>query len=208
MNLFNTSLKAAVLGCCAFLFGLQSWGQCGLTIESSPAVLPEAGTVYRFYIEADDPTDKLSAIFGNDQMPLAISCPGGIYNNAFNSSWNASGINPALVPVFPDLADDSFATIGLDGPAAGVPGAEDPSLVQDASLPVTVSGFFQDLTGTVTDLNVNTLTGASWYVLNTAANALPTNGRWLVAQVTTTGDLSGTLNAQIFPLGVGADQHS
>ena len=90
--------------------------------------------------------------------------------------------------------------------AAGVPGAEDPSLVQDASLPVTVTGFFQDLTGTVTDLNVNTLTGASWYVLNTAANALPTNGRWLVAQVTTTGDLSGTLNAQIFPLGVGADQ--
>ena len=32
------------------------------------------------------------------------------------------------------------------------------------------------------------------------------DGRWLVAQITTAGDLSGTLNAQIFPLGVGADQ--
>ena len=39
---------------------------------------------------------------------------------------------------------------------------------------------------------MNTLTGASWYVLNTAANALPTDGRWLVAQITTTGSISGT----------------
>ena len=51
-------------------------------------------------------------------------------------------------------------------------------------------------------LDVNTLTGGSWYVLNTAANALPSNGRWLVAQITTTGSISGQLNYQVFPLGV------
>ena len=58
-----------------------------------------------------------------------------------------------------------------------MPGAEDPSLVQDASLSPTVSGYFQ---AGGTELNVNTLTGASWYVLNTAANALPTTdvGWW------------------------------
>ena len=56
-------------------------------------------------------------------------------------------------------------------------------------------------------MNVNTLTGASWYVLNTAANALPdADQRWLVAQITTTGSISGTLNYQIFPLGDGANQ--
>ena len=49
------------------------------------------------------------------------------------------------------------------------------------------------------NLNVNTLTGASWYVLNTAANALPTDGRWLIAQITTTGSISGTFNYQGFP---------
>ena len=53
---------------------------------------------------------------------------------------------------------------------------------------------------------MNTLTGASWYVLNTAANALPTDGRWLVAQITTTGAISGTINYQVFPMGDGADQ--
>jgi hypothetical protein len=189
----------ALLGMAPFM-GANA--QYGLTIESD-ADATALGTVYRFYVEANDPTDKISAVFGNDQMPLVISTPDGIYNDALNSSWNASGINAALFGFFPDLAYDSFATIGLDGPAAMVPGAEDPSLVQDASLPTTVSGYFQ---AGGTELNVNTLTGASWYVLNTAANALPADGRWLVAQITTAGDLSGTLNAQIFPLGVGADQ--
>ena len=66
-----------------------------------------------------------------------------------------------------------------------------------------VSAYFQ--TGGA-QLNVNTLTGASWYVLNTAANALPTGGRWLVAQITTTGAISGTLNYQVFPLGDGANK--
>ena len=51
-----------------------------------------------------------------------------------------------------------------------------------------------------------TLVGASWYVLNTAANALPTDGRWLIAQITTTGSISGTINYQIFPLGVVTDE--
>ena len=75
MNLFNTSLKAAVLGCCAFLFGLQSWGQYDLTIEQSAPAGSDTGTVYRFYIEANDPTDKMSAVFGNDEAALVISCP-------------------------------------------------------------------------------------------------------------------------------------
>ena len=53
---------------------------------------------------------------------------------------------------------------------------------------------------------MNTLTGASWYLLNTATNALPTDGRWLIAQITTTGSISGTLNYQLFPLGDGGNQ--
>ena len=58
-----------------------------------------------------------------------------------------------------------------------------------------------------TSLNVNTLTGGSWYVLNTAANSLPdANNQVLVAQITTSGDINGTMNFQVFPLGVGADQ--
>ena len=32
------------------------------------------------------------------------------------------------------------------------------------------------------------------------------NNRWLIAQITTTGSISGQINYQVFPLGVGADQ--
>ena len=44
------------------------------------------GTTYRFYVNAMDPTDKISAVFGNDQNPLVINTPDGIYNDAFNTS--------------------------------------------------------------------------------------------------------------------------
>ena len=52
----------------------------------------------------------------------------------------------------------------------------------------------------------HTLTGASWYALNTAANGLPDAN----LQVLVTADhdrlISGQINFQVFPLGVGADQ--
>ncbi|MDB0025428.1 hypothetical protein N9D95_02700 [Flavobacteriales bacterium] len=172
-----------------------------LTIEPAPAV-GEGGTTYRFFVQANTDTDKFSAVFGTEQDPLVFLTPAGIFNSPFNSSWNASGVNPLFLGSFPDLADDSYATIGLEGPASSsnLAGASDPSLVEDEGLEVTVSQYFN--TGG-TQLMVNTIIGGSWYVLNTAANALPANGRWLIAQITTTGPLSGQLNYQVFPEGDG-----
>ena len=175
-----------------------------LIVEASPAA-GAPGMVYRFYVQMQDATDRMSAVFGNDQASLLVNTPDGAFNSPFNSSWNASGINPAFLPVFPELADDSYATIGLMGPAStsGIVGAADPSVVEDATQPITP--YF--LTPGATSLESTTLTGASWYVLNTAANGLPdATGRVLVMQVTTTGAISGQVNYQVFPLGVGADQ--
>ena len=163
--------------------------------------------VHRFYVEAQDSTDKMSAVRGWDGYPLVINAPGGVYNNPFNSSWNASGLNPNSFGAFPCLQYDSYATINLDGTASSVPGAEDPSMVQDSQLSPTVSEFFgQNTLGEPVELNVNTLTGASWYVLNTASNSLPDeDGRWLVMQLTSAAHVDGVLNFYIFPLGEGAN---
>ena len=152
-----------------------------------------------------DASDRMSAVFGNNEMPLDISVPEGAFSSTFNASWSASGINPAFLPIFPDMADDTYATIGLTGPAAssGIADAADPSIVEDSAQPVTP--FFT--TSGSTHLLSNTLTGSSYYVLNTAGNGLPdADMRVLVMQVTTTGSISGTINYQVFPLGVGADQ--
>ena len=175
-----------------------------LVVEASPAV-GAGGTVYRFYVQMQDASDRMSAVFGNDQASLLVNTPAGAFNSPFNSSWNASGINPAFLPVFPDLADDTYATIGLSGPAStsGIAGAADPSIVEDATQAITP--YF--LTPGATNLTSTTLTGSSWYVLNTATNGLPdANGRVLVMQVTTAGSISGQMNYQVFPMGVGADQ--
>ena len=173
-------------------------------VEASPAV-GTGGTVYRFYVQMQDATDRMSAVYGNDDAALSVETPAGAFNSPFNSSWNASGINPAFLGVFPDLADDTYATIGLTGPAStsGIAGAADPSVVEDAAQPITP--YF--LTPGATSVLSNTLTGSSWYVLNTAANGLPdADLRVLIMQVTTAGSISGQLNYQVFPLGVGADQ--
>ena len=60
-------------------------------------------TVYRFYIQLQQASDRVSAVFGNQEDPLVVNAPQGIYNNPINSSWSASGINPVLFAVYPDL---------------------------------------------------------------------------------------------------------
>ena len=189
---------------CALLFlGIAATGsaQYDLAVESYPAV-QEGLTTHRVYVEMADATDRVSAVYGNDEAGLFINTPDGAYNSAFNSSWNASGINPAFLGTFPELADDTYATIGLTGPAStsGVEDAADPSIVEDSAQPITP--YF--LTPGATALESTTLTGSSWYILNTAGNGLPDeNMRVLILQVTTAGIVSGTLNYQVFPLGLG-----
>ncbi|MBM72112.1 MAG: hypothetical protein CL847_04955, partial [Crocinitomicaceae bacterium] len=191
--------------CCIFSLNFNSISaQYSLTVESSVPT-SALGTTYRFYVNMSDASDRMSAVFGNNESPLDISVPSGAFSSGFNASWSAAGINPAFLPFFPDMADDTYATIGLTGPAAssGIAGAADPSVVEDDGQPITP--FFT--TNGATQLLSNTLTGSSYYVLNTAANGLPdADMRVLVMQITTTGSVSGTINYQIFPLGVGADQ--
>ena len=121
-----------------------------------------------------------------------------------NASWNASGINPAFTGAFPELIDDSYATIGLDGPAsAGPVGSEDPLLIE-GDVPVINNHF---TTNGSDGFEVNSFVGASWFVLGSATNGLgDQDQRALVMQVTTGGSISGQLNYQVFPLGNGSEE--
>ena len=204
MNCLRSLVIAATCCCSTLFFSGLAHAQYTLTVEAMAAVTAGSMT-YRFYVDMQDPTDRMSAVFGNDQANLTVNTPAGAFSSAFNASWNASGINAAFLPLVPDLVDDTYATIGLDGPAStsGIAGAADPSIVEDATQPITP--YF--LTNGATSLESTTLTGASWYVLNTATNGLPDpSGRVFIMQVTTAGSISGQINFQVFPLGVGANQ--
>ena len=95
--------------------------------------------------------------------------------------------------MFPDIVDDTFATLGLDGPAStsGITGAADPQIAEDGDQQITP--FF--LTDGADHLLSNSVIGASWFTLNTSQNAYAGDAlRLLVMQITTTGSVSGTLN--------------
>ena len=98
--------------------------------------------------------------------------------------------------------DDTYATIGLDGPASSSglgSSAQDPGLVEDPAEPIRP--FF--VTDGATTLSSTSGIGSSWYVTFGATNARPQDGdlRVLIMQVTTAGDISGQVNFQVFPGG-------
>lgn len=142
-------------------------------------------------------SDRVSAVYGTDTHPLELRAPRGVFNSPYNGSWSSSGMNPKFFELMPDMQDDTYATIGLRTSAklSGVMHAEDPTMVQDPSEPwddfFTVNGE--------TSLEVATHTGGSWFVLRTAANGAPVDGKVMLAQVTTSGNVSGAMNLQIFP---------
>ena len=173
-----------------------------LTVEAAPAVT--AGlTTYRFFVDMQDATDHMSAVFGNDQA----SCSSTLWLvplTVLSTVLERLGHQPCVLACVPRLGGRHVRNGWLDRTStSGIAGAADPSIVEDVNQPVTP--YF--LTPGATNLESTTLTGASWYVLNTAENGLPdANLQVLIMQVTTAGDISGQINFQVFPLGVGADQ--
>ena len=148
--------------------------------------------------------DRVSSVYGTNLHPLFVRAPEGVFNSPYNGSWSASGMNPKFFEIMPDMADDTFATIGLTTGAkiSGIEGAEDPTMVQDPGAPWDT--FFTE-TGE-THLNIDTHTGGAFFVLRTAANGAPVDGEVFLMQVTTAGELSGALNLQIFPSSEAYDQ--
>ena len=80
--------------------------------------MTEGLTTYRLSINMVDATDRLSAVYGNNEATLSLEAPMGVFNSSMNASWNASGVNPMIVASFPELAQDTYATVRLEGPAS------------------------------------------------------------------------------------------
>ena len=57
--------------------------------------------VYRFYVDMQDPTDRMSAVFGNDQSSLLVNTPAGAFNSAFNSELERFGHQPSVLARVP-----------------------------------------------------------------------------------------------------------
>jgi len=139
-------------------------------------------TTYRIYADFDDAGDQLIQVFGIGENPLFISSTGDIYQSAEGGGLS-SNINPEFFQFVPALEYDSWLTIG----------ATDMTTTQGLlALGLNTDAF--ELGG---DLVIDDLVGGAWFVLpGSFPEAYATNGRVLLAQITTNGDLDIQLNLQ------------
>ena len=169
-----------------------------LSIEEYATDIIEGQTTYRIYLNATDPTDVVSAVFGSDVDPLSVSTSTGFYNDTFGGV-TGSDINPFMLGLVPELAADSWVTIGSEDNSQG----DAVSTLESPNQPWTGS-FAAGSSLDGNDFAIDDIAGGGWYVLGTSPNGIAgENQRVLLMQVTTAGILEGVLNVQIFPLGVG-----
>ena len=164
-------------------------------------------TTYRFYVDMENPTDFLSAMFGTAANPLSVMTSSGFYNDDFASGSTADGINSAFFTIFPSLEYDSWVTIGIDNAPQGSEVAI--GTVESEGQPwIGAFNSTSDISGQDILIDHLSVFGGAWYVTNGSANGLPDedNQRVLFMQLTTSGSISGTVNAQIFPDGNGDNE--
>ena len=149
-------------------------------------------TTYRLFIKGQSPADKLSSVFGNGDLPLNINTSTSWYQDPVGSNYGSS-INPLLFGIIPSLPYDSWVTIGIEQvPNTALGEAE----VQGVSSPgQNWLAAFSAGGG----IDIDDVTGGAWFVTNDATNGIAGDGlSMLVAQFTTDGVISGTLNFQLF----------
>ena len=160
-------------------------------------------TTYRLAMHMLNDDDFLLSCGGDADNPMILeSTSGEWYNHPANPSWNASGVIPAVFGSFPELAFDSYLTLGATT-AEG-----------DHPLLTSGSGDWIDefLGSTTAGTNINTegdVLGFAWFHLpvsngngtHSGFAANHTDLKVPVAQITTSGTLSGQLSVQFLENG-------
>ena len=138
-----------------------------MTVEPSAATV-DGLTRHRFYVNMLNADDTFSAVFGNAEHP-ANQRPGRRIQLWIQHLVERLGLNPVFVGQFPEMADDTYGTVGLTGPASvsEIPDAADPTLVEDPEQ--DLAPFF--LTDGATELLSNMVVGSSWLCSTTRKRA-------------------------------------
>ena len=162
---------------------------------------PLAGmTTYQVFLQALNPTDFVTSVSGDISNPSSIQTTTSFYQDLLGGATPQS-ISPLLLPLFPELAYDSWVTIGLDGPADAAAG-EAPAATLQSPNQLWAEAFDPGGGAPGGDIVMDDPVGGAWYVLNGDANGLPDeNGQVLLGQFTTDGVLSGNMQVQVFPEG-------
>ena len=193
------------------LVSAQSTGLEVETVSEDIGVLVGAlGTIdltgyscYQLFVTMENEDDFLSSVSGDAMNPTYVNTTTDFYNAALGAGV-PNGINSLLFPVYPDLAYDSWVTIGLTGTPDALAGEANVATVQATANPWFTN--FDPGGGLAGEsIVIDDIIGGAWYALNGDANGIAgTDLKVLAGQFTTTGDLSGQLYTQVFPSGDGS----
>ena len=171
MNKLTFSITAAAVSS-LFSVGTSSADFQGITIEAIDSGMG-IGTTYRIYADVDG--GEVDAVYGDTDNALHIEATTSFYQNQFGGYGTPSA---ALFGFFPSLEYDSFVTIGLLDDAG------------DAMLDIGI-----DFTGFEAGGAISTDNG-TWFATPDEPQVLAVDGRVLIAQLTTDGDINGVINLQ------------
>ncbi|HHZ97479.1 MAG TPA: hypothetical protein EYN67_18500, partial [Flavobacteriales bacterium] len=154
-------------------------------------------TTWRLYINCLNETDYLSSVSGDDEHVFELNSTTSWHQDPLGVTFGSEA-NTAFYAIFPDLAFDSWLTIGAENSSDGV---------TVSSVTGETDPFADFAAGN--NMIINDATGAAWFSPFPGAGAtdLPSFAgadlKILVAQLTTDGDISGQMQLQIF---MNADQ--
>ena len=150
-------------------------------------------TTYRIYALCANSDDFISSISGDSDFPTRIMSTGDFYQSGFGG-LTGDDQNPALFGFFPSAAFDSYVTIGLTESPTGSEGGIN---ILDSPANPWGANFENG-----TDLLIDDEIGGSWFIFNGNSNGVAGDDfRVLLAQVTTNGELSGSMYVQFFTNG-------
>ena len=180
--------------CCAAAASVEGYNIVIETVGESPE-----GSIQRMYIETPSSTDVLSAVTGDVLNPTYIRSTQAFYQSPMISDVTPNGINPGFFGFFPDLAYDSWVTIGIESSVLGA--------TESAVQVVPATTDWEDQFNAGGDIEMEGPFGDGWFVVWDEMAGTYTNGlsgddnKVLVGQFTTNGILSGEIFVQMFPEG-------
>jgi hypothetical protein len=146
-------------------------------------------TTYRVYANTATPGDFVSAVIGDEEFPLEVATTTHFFQQPMGSNV-ASGVNPLYIGLVPDLAFDSWLTVGLTGAPNTAAGEGAINLLPGSWLNAFAAGG---------NIEVNDAVGGGWYIFNGNSNGVAgADRKVLLGQFTTNGALSGSMYVQFF----------
>jgi hypothetical protein len=153
-------------------------------IRAAPEL--KKATCYRVWLIVPDSLEAMIAVFGSNEYPLEINSTESFWQSGYGE-FLGSNINAGLMQVHPELAFDSWVTLGMqhNRTAGTMYFLESPEQAWTTA--------FEDGEA----LLINDRVGGSWFSLPGQANTIPTDGRILIGQFTTQGKIEVKINCQL-----------